>query len=88
MATVLTYRPKVDLRDDPQKQLGFAYEPVEFTATDNTRLSGVVDSGRASEPLGRRHCRAGYGGDLSWAGVEQVEPAGPAADLSRMDTTC
>src|SRR5438874_10906563 len=34
MATVLTYRPKVELRDDPQKQLGFKFEPVEFTATD------------------------------------------------------
>jgi uncharacterized protein len=40
MATVLTYRPKVDLRDDPQKQLGFAYEPVQFAATDGTKLSG------------------------------------------------
>jgi len=40
MATVLTYRPKVDLRDDPQKQLGFAFVPVEFNATDGTKLSG------------------------------------------------
>jgi fermentation-respiration switch protein FrsA (DUF1100 family) len=40
MATVLTYRPKVDMRDDPQKQLGFAFQPVEFTATDGTKLSG------------------------------------------------
>jgi uncharacterized protein len=40
MATVMTYRPKVELRDDPQKQLGFKFEQVEFTATDGTKLSG------------------------------------------------
>ena len=40
MATVMTYRPKVDLRDDPQTQLGFQFEPVQFTATDGTTLSG------------------------------------------------
>ena len=40
MATVMTYRPKVELRDDPQKQLGFAFEPVDFVATDGTHISG------------------------------------------------
>ncbi|HJU29068.1 MAG TPA: alpha/beta hydrolase, partial [Candidatus Binataceae bacterium] len=40
MATVLTYRPKVELRDDPLKQLGFHFEPVSFSATDGTPLSG------------------------------------------------
>jgi len=40
MAAVMTYRPKVMPRDDPQRQLGFAYESVTFRATDGTRVAG------------------------------------------------
>jgi len=40
MSAVVTYRPKVLLNDDPRSQLGFAFEPVQFEATDGTRLSG------------------------------------------------
>jgi uncharacterized protein len=39
MAAVLTYRPKVELKDDPRQQLGYAFEPVWFRATDGTRIS-------------------------------------------------
>ena len=61
MATVLTYRPKVDLRDDPQKQLGFKFEPVEFTATDGTHLSGWWIP--AERPRGRSRDSSGAGDD-------------------------
>ncbi|HEV2294654.1 MAG TPA: alpha/beta hydrolase [Tepidisphaeraceae bacterium] len=40
MAAVLTYRPKVAPIDDPQSQLGFAFERITFQATDGTRLVG------------------------------------------------
>lgn len=40
MAAVLTYRTKVAPIDDPQTQLGFAFERVEFEATDGTPLVG------------------------------------------------
>jgi len=40
MAVVMTYRPKVMPSDDPQKQLGFKFERVEFVASDGTRLAG------------------------------------------------
>src|SRR5688572_5777713 len=40
MAAVLTYRPKVAPDDNPQEQLGFAYESVRFDATDGTSLAG------------------------------------------------
>jgi alpha-beta hydrolase superfamily lysophospholipase len=39
MASVMTYRPKVDLLNNPQQQLGFDFAPVSFTATDDTMLS-------------------------------------------------
>jgi fermentation-respiration switch protein FrsA (DUF1100 family) len=40
MAAVLTYRPKVAPVNDPQEQLGFAYEPVRFAASDGVPLAG------------------------------------------------
>ena len=40
MAAVLTYRPKVAPIDNPQTQLGYRYERVEFEATDGTPLVG------------------------------------------------
>ncbi len=40
MAAVMTYRPKVTPGDDPLRQMGFAYESVQFQATDGVRLSG------------------------------------------------
>ena len=40
MVAVLTYRPKVSPIDNPQTQLGFAYERVTFQATDGTPLVG------------------------------------------------
>jgi hypothetical protein len=40
MAAIVTYRPKVLPNDDPMTQLGFAFEPVSFTATDGVRISG------------------------------------------------
>ena len=40
MAALMTYRPKVQPADDPQAQLGFAFERVEFAATDGVKLVG------------------------------------------------
>jgi fermentation-respiration switch protein FrsA (DUF1100 family) len=40
MAAVLTYRPKVAPIDDPQSQLGYAFERVTFDATDGTSIVG------------------------------------------------
>jgi alpha-beta hydrolase superfamily lysophospholipase len=40
MAAAMVYRPKVVTRDDPQAQLGFAFEPVRFTSTDGVALDG------------------------------------------------
>ena len=40
MAAVMTYRPKVVPRDDPQTQLGFAFEPVSFEAADGMSIAG------------------------------------------------
>jgi fermentation-respiration switch protein FrsA (DUF1100 family) len=40
MAAVMTYRPKVGLRDDPVAQLGMMYEVVEFESEDGKRLVG------------------------------------------------
>jgi len=39
MSAVVTYRPKVLLNDDPRSQLGFAFEPVNFPASDGVRVS-------------------------------------------------
>ena len=40
MAAALTYRPKVWPIDNPQTQLGYQYERVEFEATDGTAIVG------------------------------------------------
>ena len=40
MATVLTYRPKVGLTEDPQITYGWSYQPVRFEATDGRTISG------------------------------------------------
>jgi len=39
MAAVVTYRPKVVARDNPQTQLGFRYESVSFKSSDGIYLS-------------------------------------------------
>ena len=52
MAAVMTYRPKVLPNDNPRSQLGFAYERVEFAATDGTKLVGWWMPAEA--PLPRR----------------------------------
>ena len=59
MATVLTYRPKVDLRDDPKSQLGFNFEDVSFHAIDGTVLSGWWIP--AEQRQGRRRPGSGIG---------------------------
>ena len=40
MASVMVFRPKVHLRDDPQRQLGVPYETVDFRATDGVAIEG------------------------------------------------
>lgn len=40
MAVAMVYRPKVSGGPDPMMQFNFAYEPVEFRATDGVNLSG------------------------------------------------
>ncbi len=40
MASVLTYRAKVAPMDDPQAQLGYAFQRVSFDATDGTPIVG------------------------------------------------
>jgi alpha-beta hydrolase superfamily lysophospholipase len=40
MAAIMTYRPKVVVDDDPQRQLGYDFQAVAFTSTDGLRLSG------------------------------------------------
>ena len=56
MAVVMTYRPKVAPPDDPQTQLGFKFERVEFTADDGTRLAGwwIPADAQGGRSLGRR----------------------------------
>lgn len=48
MAAIVTYRPKVLPNDDPMTQLGFAFEPVAFQATDGVRISGWWLPGRSA----------------------------------------
>jgi len=55
MAVVMTYRPKVFPRDNPQTQLGFKFERVEFTASDGTRLSGWWIPAALQAPPRRRN---------------------------------
>ena len=38
MASLMIYRPRILPLDNPQIQLGFNYERVEFRTTDNTRI--------------------------------------------------
>jgi alpha-beta hydrolase superfamily lysophospholipase len=52
MAAVMTYRPKVVPRDDPQSQLGFGFERVSFEAPDGMRIAGWWIPAR--EPAPRR----------------------------------
>ena len=40
MSSVMVYRCKVAENDDPQKQLGFKFEPVSFRSTDGIDLAG------------------------------------------------
>jgi fermentation-respiration switch protein FrsA (DUF1100 family) len=40
MSSVMTYRPKVNPGDNPQTQLGFDFERVEFRASDGMKLVG------------------------------------------------
>ena len=40
LAAVMVYRPKVLPVDDPQSQLGMAFQPVSFRASDGTELAG------------------------------------------------
>src|SRR5688500_4010179 len=40
MAVVMVYRPKVTGIEDPTQQLGFPYQPVEFTTSDGVRIDG------------------------------------------------
>jgi alpha-beta hydrolase superfamily lysophospholipase len=40
MAVVMVYRPKVTGIEDPTRQLGFPFEPVQFTTSDGLRLDG------------------------------------------------
>jgi alpha-beta hydrolase superfamily lysophospholipase len=40
MAVAMVYRPKIETADTPQKQLGFKYQPVRFTATDGVPIDG------------------------------------------------
>jgi fermentation-respiration switch protein FrsA (DUF1100 family) len=40
MASIMVYRPKVHLRDDPQQQLGVAFETVTFDSRDGITLEG------------------------------------------------
>ena len=56
MAVVMTYRPKVAPLDNPQTQLGFKFERVEFAASDGTRLAGwwIPADAQGGRSLGRR----------------------------------
>jgi fermentation-respiration switch protein FrsA (DUF1100 family) len=61
MAVVMTYRPKVTPADDPQTQLGFKFERVQFTAEDGTRLAGwwmPADAEAGTRRGGRRRAIA------------------------------
>ncbi|HEX8523828.1 MAG TPA: alpha/beta fold hydrolase [Tepidisphaeraceae bacterium] len=40
MSSAMTYRVKVGMADDPERQLGFDFERVQFRATDGTRIVG------------------------------------------------
>ena len=40
MGAVMVYRPKVLPADDPQAQLGMAYQPVTFRSSDGVELAG------------------------------------------------
>jgi uncharacterized protein len=40
MAAVMTYRPKIAPSDNPQKQLGYSFEPVSFRTSDGLTISG------------------------------------------------
>jgi uncharacterized protein len=57
MASIMTYRPKVELNGDPEEQLSYKFEPVEFRATDGTKLSGWWIP--AETPRGRRRISGG-----------------------------
>jgi fermentation-respiration switch protein FrsA (DUF1100 family) len=50
MAVAMVYRPKASPAEDPQGQLGFRFEPVQFTATDGVRLSGWWIPARQPRP--------------------------------------
>ncbi|CAN5546802.1 hypothetical protein BH10PLA1_BH10PLA1_20360 [soil metagenome] len=38
LASVMIFRPKIALRDDPQRQLGSAFQPVEFVTSDDVPI--------------------------------------------------
>ncbi len=40
MASIMTFRPKIALTDDPQQQLGYPYRPVTFVTSDHVPISG------------------------------------------------
>jgi len=39
MAAAMTYRPKVRIAGDPFQQMGWRFDPVNFSATDGTKIS-------------------------------------------------
>jgi uncharacterized protein len=55
MAVVMTYRPKVTPDDNPQSQLGFKFQRVEFTASDGTHLAGWWIPADAKAPPRKRN---------------------------------
>ncbi len=40
MASVMVFRPKVGLSDDPQKQLGYPFQTAEFVTADDVAIRG------------------------------------------------
>lgn len=49
MSAIMTFRPKVKLADDPQQQIGHAFETVEFDSSDGVTIQGWwMPSGKTS----------------------------------------
>jgi fermentation-respiration switch protein FrsA (DUF1100 family) len=58
MAAVMTYRPKVEPKDNPLTQLGFSFQRVEFESADGIKLVGWWIPAMET-PRARRWAQAG-----------------------------
>lgn len=54
MSSVMTYRPKVRLREDPQQQLGATFQEVSFVTDDDVTIAGwwIPAMDRFGQPAG------------------------------------